>query len=353
MLVSSALVLVVMTVALFCTQVPASASSYGIMGGGSDGSSKSSSRSYYRYVDSSRCNSGTRVKKPCSICDCHKEKNQGKPKSCTECSCYEEKECRSGEVSSWSCNCDYHRPCGCTCHVSEKTIAGPLFIIFCVSAVIYVVVEEDKIANNGPPFGVDNRWGSVIMVQVAILDKKRVLQRKLNRIAGTADTETKSSLNCVLKVVKSLYEHQDQCRYAYLYAMYNHLEKSSRPCFRGMLEMEAGKFDKNNETFVNVDGVRYRKESAGEFKSIDNEYSVVTLLVLVHGEYLIPSLKGNTTHVKKVEVKNALETIHSIPRSDLEAVKVLWTPQRENDVVSEQEVCRDFGLLMRPIDTMC
>ena len=44
----------------------------------------------------------------------------------------------------------------------------------------------------------------------------------------------------------------------------------------------------------------------------------VTLLVLVHGEYLIPSLKGNTTHVKKVEVKNALETIHSIPRSDLE-----------------------------------
>ena len=58
-------------------------------------------------------------------------------------------------------------------------------------------------------------------------------------------------------------------------AMYNHLEKSSRPCFRGMLEMEAGKFDKNNETFVNVDGVRYRKESAGEFKSIDNEYSVV------------------------------------------------------------------------------
>lgn len=58
-------------------------------------------------------------------------------------------------------------------------------------------------------------------------------------------------------------------------AMYNHLEKSSRPCFRGMLEMEVGKFVKNDETFVNVDGVRYRKKSAGEFKSIDNEYSVV------------------------------------------------------------------------------
>ena len=90
----------------------------------------------------------------------------------------------------------------------------------------------------------------VTVFKVAILDKKRVLQRKLNRISGTADTETKSGLNCVLKgtiffkasicfffmkmhhpivlvtfwcsfdfnfaeVVKSLYEHQNQCRFAY------------------------------------------------------------------------------------------------------------------------------------------
>jgi hypothetical protein len=41
------------------------------------------------------------------------------------------------------------------------------------------------------------------------------------------------------------------------------------------LETELEKFDKNDETFVNVDGVKYQKESGGKVNSIDNEYSVV------------------------------------------------------------------------------
>jgi hypothetical protein len=41
------------------------------------------------------------------------------------------------------------------------------------------------------------------------------------------------------------------------------------------LEIELGKSDNNDETFVNVDGVKYRKESNGKVNSIDNEYSVV------------------------------------------------------------------------------
>jgi hypothetical protein len=41
------------------------------------------------------------------------------------------------------------------------------------------------------------------------------------------------------------------------------------------LEPEREKFDKNDETFVNVDGVKYRKESNGKVNRIDNEYSVV------------------------------------------------------------------------------
>ncbi|KAK2364147.1 myelin-associated oligodendrocyte basic protein [Trifolium repens] len=164
------------------------------------------------------------------------------------------------------------------------------------------------------------------MIQVGILDKKRVLQRKLNRIGGTADTVFKSGLNRLLKeVVTSLLEHHDHCHFAYLYAKYDHLEKSIRPRFRGFLETEIGKFDKNDETFVNVDGVKYRKESDRKVNSIDNEYSVVTLLVLVDGKYLIPSLKRNSKRVDKGDVKTALETILSIPRRNLEGVEVLTT----------------------------
>ncbi|GAU28211.1 hypothetical protein TSUD_313700, partial [Trifolium subterraneum] len=125
-------------------------------------------------------------------------------------------------------------------------------------------------------------------------------------------------------------------------ARYDHLEKDTRPRFRGFLETVVGQFDKNDETFVNVDGVKYQKESVGKVTSIDNEYSVVTLLVLVDGEYLIPSPKRSSTRVNKGDVITALQTIYSIPRSNLEAVEVLWTPQMENDVVSKKDIRRDF-----------
>lgn len=53
------------------------------------------------------------------------------------------------------------------------------------------------------------------------------------------------------------------------------MEKYSRPCFRGFLETEVAKFDKEDETFVNVDGVICKKDFGGNVISIDNEYSVV------------------------------------------------------------------------------
>ncbi|KAK1382790.1 hypothetical protein POM88_020525 [Heracleum sosnowskyi] len=369
MLASSVLLLAVMTMALFCTQDFACAASYGRMGGGSGGSSKSSSSSsssddYYLYDDdSSSCNCSKRIRKSkprsCTICDCYKEKE--KREICTDCNCYEEKECSSDTVPNGSlgtnCDCNCHIPCKCSCHVPVKTIAKPMFTIICIGGVICLIIDVHTNPNNVHISGckteeaVDNRWGSVIMVQVGILDKNRVLQRKLNKIAGSADTLTKSGLNCSLKeVVKALLEHHDFCHFAYLFAKYDHLEKYSRPCFRGFLKTEVGKFDKNDETFVNVHGVKFGKHSVGKVNNIDNEYSVVTLLVLVDGEYLIPSLKGYAPHVKKVHIKTALQKIHSIPTSDLEAVEVLWTPQTESDIVSEQEVLRDFGLLMRPVD---
>ncbi|KAK2432777.1 myelin-associated oligodendrocyte basic protein [Trifolium repens] len=354
MLASSVLLLPVMTLALLCIQVPASAASYGRMGGGSGGGSsqtQSSSNHHYHYqyrsddYSSSKTPTKKKNSRSCTICDCYKEKG----KSCADCSCYSSSSRRELLLTS-NCNCNCHIPCQCSCHIPEKRFGIPLlFIIFCIGGVIYAIVEEDTIGNDGE-LG-KFRWGSVIMIQVGILDKKRVLQRKLNRIGGTADTVFKSGLNLVLKeVVQSLIEHHDDCHFAYLYAKYGHLEKSSRPRFRRFLEIELGKSDNNDETFMNVDGVKYQKESGGKVNSIDNEYSVVTLLVLVDGEYLIPSLKGNSTRVNKGDVKTALRTIYSIPRSDLEAVEVLWTPQMENDVVSKQDVRRDFGILMRPVD---
>ncbi|KAK2418037.1 myelin-associated oligodendrocyte basic protein [Trifolium repens] len=351
-LASSVLLLPVMTLALLCIQVPASAASYGKMGASSSGGG--SSDFSYLYDDDDDHNSSCNCKTPttprssrsCTICDCYKEKG----KSCADCSC-------ADSVTS-NCNCNCHIPCQCSCHIPNPVnrIAGPLFIIiFCIGAVLCAIIADDTIGNDWLLDDIalldEFRWGSVIMIQVGILDKKRVLQRKLNRIGGTANIIFKSDLKRLLKeVVESLFEHLDHCHFAYLYAKYDNLEESSRPRFRGFLETEREKFDKNDETFVNVDGVKYRKESNGKVNRIDNEYSVVTLLVLVEDEYLIPSVKRNSKRVNKGEVKTALETILSIPRRNLEGVEVLWTPQMENDVVPKQDVLRDFGFRMRPVD---
>ncbi|XP_074375205.1 FLUCTUATING-LIGHT-ACCLIMATION protein 1, chloroplastic-like [Apium graveolens] len=242
------------------------------------------------------------------------------------------------------------------CH--SATIPKPVWVIICLVFVLAVIEEvkhqnsisDDTNKDNVQAPVADIRKGSVLMVQVGIVDKKRELQRKLYRIAGTADTYTMSGLNNLKKeVVKALLEHHDSCHFAYLFAKYDDMEKYSRPCFRGFLETELAKFEKEDETFVNVDGVICKKDSGGNVNSIDNEYSVVTLLVLADGEYWIPSVKWHTPLVNKVDVKTALQKILSIPRSNLEALEVLWTPQTEKDSISEQELRRDFGLLMRPV----
>ncbi|XP_017244062.1 uncharacterized protein LOC108215936 isoform X4 [Daucus carota subsp. sativus] len=247
------------------------------------------------------------------------------------------------------------------CH--SATIDKPAWVIICIVFVLAVIdegkrqnyisedINKDNVQASDCKIEVaDIRWGSVLMVQVGILDKKRELQRKLNRIARTADSCTISGLNNLKKeVVKALLEHHDSCQFAYLFAKYDEMEKYSRPCFRGFLETELAKFDKEDETFLNVDGVIGKKDSGGNFNSSDNEYSVVTLLVLADGEYWIPSVKWHTPLVSKADVKIALQKIRSIRMSNLEALEVLWTPQTENDSISEQELRRDFGLLMRPV----
>ncbi|KAL6583009.1 hypothetical protein OROMI_005087 [Orobanche minor] len=368
MLASSLLLLAVIVMSSLFAPHSALAASSGRMGSSSRSSLSSSSSKSTRPSRSSSSNSTRPFRSSSSYTTTY---IQYRSRSSVNISDYYDKlKCSgcnsssdvSGSLSMCDCDCKCHGPCKCKCH-SPGTIPKPVGVIMCILFVITVIAEDhrkngvskDTNEDNVQAFDwkvevADVRRGSVLLVQVGILDKKRELQRKLYRIAETADTYTTSGLNNVKKeVVKALLEHQDSCHFAYLFAKYDDMEKYSRPCYRGFLETELAKFDKEEETFVNVDGVRCKKESAGNASIINNEYSVVTLLVLADGEYWIPSVKGHTSHVDKADVRTALQKIRSIGRSSLEAVEVLWTPQTENDSISEQELRRDFGLLMRPV----
>jgi uncharacterized membrane protein len=103
---------------------------------------------------------------------------------------------------------------------------------------------------------------------------------------------------------------------------------------------ERGKFDE--ETLVNVNNLRRRMMAAPKADRFNNEYIVVTILVAAEGEYKLPTINSNA------DLKDALRKLGSIPVDSIQAVEVLWTPQDENDTLSERELLRDYPLL-RPL----
>ncbi|THG18190.1 hypothetical protein TEA_026043 [Camellia sinensis var. sinensis] len=56
----------------------------------------------------------------------------------------------------------------------------------------------------------------------------------------------------------------------------------------------------------------------------------------------LPAINGSA------DLKEALQKLASIPASRTLAVEVLWTPQNENDTLSERELLEDYPLL-RPL----
>ncbi|KAL6532131.1 hypothetical protein OROGR_014101 [Orobanche gracilis] len=102
---------------------------------------------------------------------------------------------------------------------------------------------------------------------------------------------------------------------------------------------ERGKFDE--ETLVNVNNTR--KQSSKCLQASDSsEYIVITILVAAEGEHKLPSTNNSN------DLKEALQKLASIPSSRTLAVEVLWTPQYEDDNLSERELLEDYPLL-RPL----
>eukprot|EP00268_Persea_americana_P011197 TRINITY_DN146_c0_g1_i1.p1 TRINITY_DN146_c0_g1~~TRINITY_DN146_c0_g1_i1.p1 ORF type:complete len:118 (-),score=28.44 TRINITY_DN146_c0_g1_i1:245-598(-) len=103
---------------------------------------------------------------------------------------------------------------------------------------------------------------------------------------------------------------------------------------------ERGKFDE--ETLVNVNNIKKQSTSSQRSKGFSNEYIVITVLVAAEGVHKLPVINGSA------DLKEALQKLGSIPSRKTLAVEVLWTPQNENDTLSERELLEDYPLL-RPL----
>jgi uncharacterized membrane protein len=169
----------------------------------------------------------------------------------------------------------------------------------------------------------------------------RSLQRDLNRIAEVADTSSPEGLSYILSETSlALLRHPDYCISGYSSVDIKRGIEDGEKHFNKLSIEERGKFDE--ETLVNVNNIKRQSTRSQRSNGFSNEYIVITILVAAEGETKIPSINGSGN------LKEALQKLGSIPSSKLLAVEVLWTPQNENDTLSERELLEDYPLL-RPL----
>ncbi|XP_074329409.1 FLUCTUATING-LIGHT-ACCLIMATION protein 1, chloroplastic-like [Apium graveolens] len=182
---------------------------------------------------------------------------------------------------------------------------------------------------------------SVLKLQVGLLGMARSLQQDLNRIAERADTSTPEGLSYVLtETMLALLRHPDFCISAYSSVDVKRSMDEGEKRFNQLSIEERGKFDE--ETLVNVNNIKKQSATSRRANGFRNEYIVITILVAAEGVHKLPSINNSG------DLKQALQVLASIPSSRTLAVEVLWTPQNEDDTLSERELLEDYSLL-RPL----
>ncbi|KAK1385281.1 hypothetical protein POM88_023016 [Heracleum sosnowskyi] len=178
--------------------------------------------------------------------------------------------------------------------------------------------------------------GTMLCFQVGCSDRERVLQRKLNHIAEVADTSTLNGLNYILKeVVKALIQQNETSfHFSNLFIEYDSMESLSKR-FLQIINRERDKYGQDVETFVNVDGVKYKNCMVeANSSNIENEYTLATVSVLATGKHLIPST--NKKRQVYLDTAAVLQTLISIPKTEIQSVEVLWSPQKEDHVLLKE-----------------
>ncbi|XP_040960532.1 uncharacterized protein [Gossypium hirsutum] len=250
--------------------------------------------------------------------------------------------------------------------------AGSSFFLILVGFAAFVLVSGFLSDRSESSVLTASERTSVMKLQVGLLGMGRSLQRDLNRIAEVADTSTSEGLSFVLtETTLALLRHPDYCISGYSSAadlgkvigsvemcvglyllkgnspLYEQVDSNVKRSiddgekrFNQLSIEERGKFDE--ETLVNVNNIKRQSTSSQKASGFSNEYIVITILVAAEGMHKLPPINGSG------DLKEALQKLASIPSSKILAVEVLWTPQNENDTLSERELLEDYPLL-RPL----
>ncbi|KAK1410745.1 hypothetical protein QVD17_37284 [Tagetes erecta] len=180
---------------------------------------------------------------------------------------------------------------------------------------------------------------SVLKLQVGLSGTARSLQKDLNHIAETADTSSPNGFKYILQeTTLSVLQHPDFCISGSSSVEVKKGEDECEKLFKQISVEERNKFDE--ETLVNFNNIK--KQSHDEVSDgVCSQYIVVTIIVAASGVHELPPIKSSEL------LKCALQKLASIPSNNILAAEVLWTPQKENDCLTEQEMLENFPLLRR------
>ncbi|CAH9113414.1 unnamed protein product [Cuscuta epithymum] len=251
------------------------------------------------------------------------------------------------EEPRFSYSLPYHAPSqlglgGGGIYIGPAVGVGSTFFLIMISFTAFILVSgflSDM--SEGSLLTASAEKTSIFKLQVGLLGLGRSLQSDLNRIAEVADTSTPEGISYVLmETTLALLRHPHYCILAYSSVDIMKSMEHGEKLFNQLSIEERGKFDE--ETLVNVNKIKRKSSTSKSASAFSNEYIVVTILVAAKGSYKLPSVNGSG------DLKEALHKIASIPSSRTLAVEVLWTPQNENDTLSERELLEDYPLL-RPL----
>ncbi|KAJ7973453.1 Myelin-associated oligodendrocyte basic protein [Quillaja saponaria] len=219
--------------------------------------------------------------------------------------------------------------------------AGSSFFFILVGFAAFILVSGFLSDRSESSLLTATQKTTVLKLQVGLLGMGRSLQKDLNRIAETADKSSSEGLSYILaETTLSLLRHPDYCISGYSSVDLKRSIEDGEKRFNQLSIEEQGKFDE--ETLMNVNNIKKLSTTSQRSNGFSNEYIVITILVAAEGVQKVPAINGSG------DLKEALQKVGSIPSSKLLAVEVLWTPQNENDTLSERELLEDYPLL-RPL----
>lgn len=89
--------------------------------------------------------------------------------------------------------------------------------------------------------------------------------------------------------------------------------------FLQIINREREKYGQDVETFVNVDGVKYKNCMVeANSSNIENEYTLATVSVLATGKHLIPST--NKKRQVYLDTAAVLQTLKSILKTEIQVI---------------------------------